>query len=775
MSAHKDESFWRAIARTSPSASGVMSEHEDESFRLSTTDGEPGPVLGGVHATGRLDGVLFELTLRQTYRNTRQHTLEVVYSFPLPSQAVLLGFAADLNGQRKDGVVTARRTAEREYERALAEGDAPVMLEKLPGGLHTANVGNLKPGDEIVLEIRYAQLLRFEQGRLRLAIPTTIAPRHGDAQRAGLQPQQVPVASASAEYPLSLSLTVGRSLARAAVDCPTHAFARSSVDGELRLDLRPGATLDRDVVVVVTPDEATPSLLVTATDTVSPLASQVVLAAFQTRVAPTLGPIAVKLLIDCSGSMAGDSIESARRALHGVIAQLGESDQVSLSRFGSRVEVVQQPAYATPRLRRRLAKGVGDIDADLGGTEMLGALQAAFALRHASRATSADVLLITDGEVWAAEPMIDAARASGHRVFAIGVGAAPAEGVLRELAEATGGACEFATPGESLEAAAQRMLARMRQQAWQGLRVEWGAAPQWQTALPASAFGSDTVIVCAGFSSLLGPAPVRLLAAGDEPVEIARGEASAPVSQDAAVRLAASRRLARMDAQAAQAFAVRYQLLTGQTHCVLVHRRADADKASETAELHQVQSMLAAGWGATSTVGPDAMRSSCLSLPPTPKAYRCDYHAFADCIEPDASQAREPVADLADFASLQELADAVAEHLSHGGQLAGLPAHCRALALHGSIAEAIARAADSGIDEARFWLLLAHWVNDREDGAHAAWTDELLAPFLQTCDSAVVKSALEILDDVVGHVSLSAWPETRSRRLRSALARGRVR
>ena len=81
-----------------------MSEYTNESFKLNTADGESGPVLCGAHAAGRLDGVLFELTLRQTYRNTRQNTLEVVYTFPLPSQAVLLGFAAELNGQRKDGV-----------------------------------------------------------------------------------------------------------------------------------------------------------------------------------------------------------------------------------------------------------------------------------------------------------------------------------------------------------------------------------------------------------------------------------------------------------------------------------------------------------------------------------------------------------------------------------------------------------------------------------------------------------------------------------------------
>src|SRR5262249_54306299 len=152
----------------------------------------PAPVLTSVHAGGRLDAVLFELTVRQTYQNTSEDVLEVVYSFPLPSAAVLLAFASELNGERREGVVVAKREAERQYEASLEEGDAPVMLEALGDGLHTANIGNLKPGDEIVLEIRFAQTLCFEQGRLRLSIPTTIAPRYGSAERAGLQPQQVP-------------------------------------------------------------------------------------------------------------------------------------------------------------------------------------------------------------------------------------------------------------------------------------------------------------------------------------------------------------------------------------------------------------------------------------------------------------------------------------------------------------------------------------------------------------------------------------------------------
>ena len=210
----------------------------DETKAFGLVRREPGaaaPILSGVRANGRLDGVLFDLTLRQTYRNTSDSVLEVVYTFPLPTQAVLMGFASELNGERKVGTVVAKRAAERQYEEALAEGDAPVMVEALDNGLHTANIGNLKPGDEMVLEVQFAQLLAFEQGRLRVAIPTTIAPRYGNAEAAGFQPQQVPHASLLAEYPLALSMTIAGVLAGGIVECPTHRFTREAVDGGLRL------------------------------------------------------------------------------------------------------------------------------------------------------------------------------------------------------------------------------------------------------------------------------------------------------------------------------------------------------------------------------------------------------------------------------------------------------------------------------------------------------------------------------------------------------------
>ena len=54
---------------------------ETKPFGLASRElGTAAPVLTGVRANGRLDGVLFDLTLRQTYRNTSDSVLEVIYT-----------------------------------------------------------------------------------------------------------------------------------------------------------------------------------------------------------------------------------------------------------------------------------------------------------------------------------------------------------------------------------------------------------------------------------------------------------------------------------------------------------------------------------------------------------------------------------------------------------------------------------------------------------------------------------------------------------------------
>lgn len=108
------------------------------------------------------------MKLRQLYRNTDKDNLETVYTFPLPWGTTLLGLNAEIGGHRLHGTVMEKQQATERYEEAIDSGDTPIMVERSARGLYTANLGNLNPGEEAVIEIEHAQLLRFEQGQIRI-------------------------------------------------------------------------------------------------------------------------------------------------------------------------------------------------------------------------------------------------------------------------------------------------------------------------------------------------------------------------------------------------------------------------------------------------------------------------------------------------------------------------------------------------------------------------------------------------------------------------------
>jgi len=586
-----------------------------ECARLETQDGQPVNLLG-VTLSGDLRGLMFEASVEQRFCNPGDKNVEVVYSFPLPWGAVLLGVDVVLGDKHLTGAVVEKKLAEARYEEAISEGNAAIMLEKNHDHSYSLNLGNLAAREHCTITLRYAQTLQFEQRGLRLLIPTVIAPRYGDAQQdGGLSPHQTPSHSLLAEHPFALELRLHGDLAQARVASPSHpvgvAHGNAGAGEVLTVSLARQASLDRDFVLVV--DQLTHhSIAVAARDSVKP-DGVVVLASFCPRIAVQgNASTAVKILVDCSGSMAGDSIDAAKRALQAIVGQLGAGDRYSLSRFGSTVEHRSRGLWkATETTRLAAQRWVGALEADLGGTEMESALSSTFAL---AQTVSSDMLLVTDGEISAIDSTIASAKDSGHRLFIVGIGSSPAETHLRRLAEATGGACDFVAPGEAVEPAVLRMFARLRSPRLADLNIEWpaGVVPEWVSPLLPSVFDGDTVNVFA----LLGQVPagqVRLLgkrAEDEAPQEIGCAAFAGKLeAADALPRMAAAVRLRSIDADAlvattpdAVALAVAYQLVTDQTNFLLVHERADGEKAIDMPELQKVQQMVPAGWGGTGLV-----------------------------------------------------------------------------------------------------------------------------------------------------------------------------
>jgi Ca-activated chloride channel homolog len=566
--------------------------------------------LTSVAINGDVRGLVFCSTVRQTYVNANDVDIETTYTFPVAHGAVLTGLSVDLNGKRMNATALPKAKAQERYEDAIEEGDTPVMVTSSGPGLYTADMGNLKPGETAVIEMQLTQALRLEMGRIRLSMPTVIGGRYGDAhQQGGLAAHHTAHTLPTAAYDFDLSLTLRGVLAKAQASSPTHTVSiteeGSATEPMSVVRLADAATLDRDFILLLEglSNQAFASACADGEQTM-----------VMTSFCPTWPQdqersLLLKVLVDCSGSMAGDSIDQARAALNTVGAALTPKDYVSYTRFGSDVEhdIAELKPCSTSLMRKFYLPSVAATDADLGGTELNGALQAVFQIeKPVTKHDAVDVLLITDGDVWNVDQIIALAKHSKHRIFAVGVGSAPAESLLRTLAEQSGGACELVTPNEDMSAAVMRMFYRMRSGQPFKLDVHWGSEPLWQSLSPKLVVSGETIHLFAQLDSALGgttpPVPSISFSVAQQQHSVQAQILDIDTS-GVSTKLAGAQWLRETtDEELIEALALRYQLVSAQTNFILVHERAEDDKAEGIPALQQISQMQAAGWGGASSV-----------------------------------------------------------------------------------------------------------------------------------------------------------------------------
>ena len=124
------------------------------------------------------------------------------------------------------------------------------------------------------------------------------------------------------------------------------------------------------------------------------------------------------------------------------------------------------------------------------------------------------------------------------------------------------------------------------------------------TPLPTGLFGGETLHVYAGFAAPpQGAATLTLVPAG--PGQVLGDTVALPTAvldAPSLPRMAAALRIESAGKEEALSLALRHQLLTAQTNCVIVHERAEGEKATDLPQLQKIAQMHAAGWGGVGTV-----------------------------------------------------------------------------------------------------------------------------------------------------------------------------
>ena len=134
--------------------------------------------LTALDVNGRIDGLLAQVTVRQTFVNSTGEPLEATYLFPLPDRAGVTSFRMEIGERVVEGVLKERGQARRDYTRAVRQGHRALIAEEERPGVFSLRVGNLMPGDVATVQLTMAGVLPYRDGEVTFRFPLVVAPRY---------------------------------------------------------------------------------------------------------------------------------------------------------------------------------------------------------------------------------------------------------------------------------------------------------------------------------------------------------------------------------------------------------------------------------------------------------------------------------------------------------------------------------------------------------------------------------------------------------------------
>jgi Ca-activated chloride channel homolog len=411
-------------------------------------------------------GVIADVTVRQVYENRGTRPIHARYVFPASTRAAVYGMTMTVGNVRTVARIREREQASREFEAAKQQGKSASLLEQSRPNVFTMKVANVLPGDTILVELKYTELLIPTDGVYEFVYPTVVGPRYSEKSQGQAAPADEFVRTPytrQGEAPKSdfhISGIVSTGMALREISSPTHRVdVQSTGVGRTQVTLADSEQFsgNRDFILrysMGAKEIASGLLLFEGKEE-----HFFLLMAEPPQVveAGDTPPREYIFVVDVSGSMNGFPLDTAKKLMRDLAGVLRPSDTFNVVVFAdgtetfSRISVPATPANLTAALQFIGRKEGG------GGTRLLGALTAAVALPRQT-AVSRSVVLVTDGYIEAESDVFDYVRAHLDDVnfFAFGIGSSVNRFLVEGVARAGLGEPFIVTePGEAVAAAAR--------------------------------------------------------------------------------------------------------------------------------------------------------------------------------------------------------------------------------------------------------------------------------------------------------------------------------
>uniref|UniRef100_A0A669DQC5 von Willebrand factor A domain-containing protein 5A-like n=1 Tax=Oreochromis niloticus TaxID=8128 RepID=A0A669DQC5_ORENI len=425
------------------------------------------------------------------YKNKEDKPLEAVFVFPLPGDAAVCHFSAQIGQTQIVAEVKEKQKAREEYDDALSSGQQAFLLEESDESpdIFSLHVGSLPPGESASIRLEYVIELAVQaDDGLRFCLPAVLNPRYQPQGSKGAGVQVTSVPASLVPYSLSFSARVSspRPISKVESNCSLDPLQYLNTDQtQATVKLAAGHKFDRDVeLLIYYKDAHQPTAVVEAgqasAEPGSLMGDPVVMVSLYPEFPQSVMSSMVScgefvFLLDRSGSMSNTRIRSAKDTLLLLLKSLPMGCYFNIYSFGSRYEHIfpKSVEYSQQTMEEALKK-VEQMEADLGGTEILQPLKHIYS-QPCIQNQPRQLFVFTDGEVGNTKEVIDLVKknSGSHRCFSFGIGEGASSALINGMAKEGGGHAQFITGTDRMQPKVMQSLRFALQPAVVDISVTW--------------------------------------------------------------------------------------------------------------------------------------------------------------------------------------------------------------------------------------------------------------------------------------------------------------
>lgn len=403
-------------------------------------------------------GVIADVKVKQGYKNEGNKAIEAIYIFPGSTRAAVYGMKMTIGERTIEAKIEEREKARQDYEEARQNGQSASLLEQQRPNVFQMNVANILPGDEIIVELSYTELLIPEEGEYEFVYPTVVGPRYSSTPQDLASSNEKWVSNPYTEegklpfYSFDLDVNLKAGIPIKDVVCSSHEtevqfYSPDEVKIELKDTEKFGGNRDFIMKYRLRGEQIESGLLLYEGEKEN---------FFMLMVQPPknvkpehIPPREYVFIVDVSGSMNGFPLEVSKSLLKDLIGNLRTTDKFNILLFAGSSRFFSE--YSLDATATNIKNAISFLDNQHGGggTELLPALKKALALQGTEN-YARTFIIATDGYVTVEKEAYDLIRRNlgTANFFTFGIGTSVNRYIIEGMAH-VGKGVPFVATGKS--------------------------------------------------------------------------------------------------------------------------------------------------------------------------------------------------------------------------------------------------------------------------------------------------------------------------------------